>query len=159
MGCGKTRLGRDLAIELGLPFFDLDAEIEKSVSRSISRIFLEDGEEGFRELERDMLLDMIGKDRFVLACGGGAPCYLDNMEIMNAHGRTVYLEVPQAILFERLARQRSHRPMIAHLGDRSLQQFISEKLEERIPCYHRAHIHVDPGRISLPNLARLIRGQ
>ena len=74
MGSGKTNLGRKLAKELNLEFFDQDEAIERSQDRSIDRIFREDGESRFRALERDVLLGFLEKDNFLLACGGGAPC-------------------------------------------------------------------------------------
>ena len=113
MGSGKTNLGRKLAKELDLEFFDQDAEIERSQDRSLARIFREDGESRFRALERDVLLGFMEKDNFLLACGGGAPCYRDNMTLMNEAGKTVFLNVPQPVLFKRLSARRETRPLIA----------------------------------------------
>jgi len=156
MGSGKTNLGRKLAKELNLEFFDQDEEIERLQDRSIARIFREDGESRFRSLERDVLLDLLEKDNFLLACGGGAPCYRDNMTLMNEAGKTVYLKVSHHVLFKRLSARRETRPLIAHLDDPGLDQYISEKLREREPFYLKAKLWIDPTESTIDTLIRSI---
>jgi shikimate kinase len=92
MGAGKTTLGKALAQEMGLRFFDLDWYIEEQNDTTISEIFAQEGEAGFREKERQALHEVIQKDDIVLAVGGGTPCFYDNIDFMNQQARTIYLK-------------------------------------------------------------------
>lgn len=157
MGSGKTKLGRDLAGRLNLQYIDQDKEIEQAKSYSIEEIFKAKGEHRFREWEREILLHLLERDQYVLATGGGTPCYMDQIDLMNAAGRTVYLNVPQYTLLERLRKERDSRPLIAHLDDEGLEDFIAGKLSEREVYYKKAQIQVNPVKISLETLVRLIQ--
>ena len=84
MGAGKTTIGRVLARELGLDFYDLDWYIEDRFHKKIPDIFAEQGEEGFRDIERKMLHEVAEFENVIVSCGGGTPCFFDNMEYMNA---------------------------------------------------------------------------
>lgn len=90
MGSGKTTLGRAFARAEGLEFIDLDWYIEERLHKSISELFAERGEEGFRNLERKMLHEAGEFEDVVIACGGGTPCFFDNMEYMNRQGTTIF---------------------------------------------------------------------
>ena len=94
MGAGKTTLGRAFAKDTGLSFIDLDWYIEERFHKTISELFAERGEEGFRNLERKMLMEVGMFEDVVISTGGGTPCFSDNMEFMNAHGVTVLLKLP-----------------------------------------------------------------
>ena len=102
MASGKTTLGKRLAGELNYRFLDLDDLIENQTGRKIEKIFEESGEHAFREIERIILSEHLEDQDTVIATGGGAACYLDNMELMNRHGLTVFLDVPVEILTARL---------------------------------------------------------
>ena len=102
MGSGKTTVGRQLAMALGLSFYDLDWYIEMRFHRSVARIFAESGEEGFRQIERNMLHEAAEFEDVVLSCGGGTPCFYDNMEYMNAQGQVVYLKAEPQVLIDHL---------------------------------------------------------
>ena len=102
MGSGKTTLGKAYARENELAFIDLDWYIEERMHQSISDLFAKQGEAGFRELERKMLHEAGEFEDTVIACGGGTPCFFDNMEYMNAAGDTVFLDVHPDVLFRRL---------------------------------------------------------
>jgi shikimate kinase len=143
MGAGKSHLGRALAIRTGLPFYDLDAIIEQRAGRSISDIFAFDGETYFRQQEANCLRELAALDDFVLACGGGAPCYHDNMAWMNAQGATVYLNTPESTLLERLLPERYKRPLLADLDEAQLAQFIRQLTEKRQACYAQARYSFD----------------
>jgi shikimate kinase len=83
MGAGKTTVGKALGKELGMMFYDLDWYIESRMRKTVSQIFAEKGESGFREIERNMLHEVAEFENIILSCGGGTPCFFDNMEYMN----------------------------------------------------------------------------
>lgn len=138
MGSGKTTLGRGVEARAHITFIDLDEYIEEREGKSISDIFSESGEEGFRIVERDCLRELAAKDDILVACGGGTPCFHDNMEVMNSRGTTVWLDASVDMLHKRLAEARSRRPLIARLNDEELRSFIVSSLDKRRPFYSRA---------------------
>lgn len=140
MGCGKSTLGRNLSAATGMRFIDLDHYIEARFHRTIREIFAERGEEGFRELERKMLHEVADFEDIIVACGGGTPCFFDNMEYMNDHGITVMLDTSLDKLHSRLMRGRHKRPLISDKTDEELRLFIVEALRERMPHYNKARI-------------------
>src|ERR1700730_8426215 len=135
MGTGKTYWGKFWAEQYKLEFFDLDTEIEKQAGLSISGIFEQYGELFFRQKEREVLHSFEVRDNFILSCGGGTPCFFDNMEWMNTHAATIYIHTPPEILKERLKREKDHRPLIRSLSDEELEGFIRNKLSEREKFY------------------------
>lgn len=141
MGAGKTTTGKQLAKALDVPFIDLDREIETRERRSISTIFDENGEAGFRGLERAWLQRLsLEHPNMVCATGGGTPCFYDNMRYMNVHGITVYLEMDVASIVHRLQNAVDERPMIAGKSPDELKAFVTYHLEERREFYHEAQI-------------------
>lgn len=138
MGAGKTTLGRALAKELKIEFIDLDNYIEERLCKSISQIFAEKGEEGFRDIERRMLHEAGEFENVVISTGGGTPCFFDNIEYMNRQGATVFLDVPVERLFIRLSIARKKRPLIMGKSDEELRCFIAEQLAKRLPHYSKA---------------------
>ena len=135
MGSGKSYTGRRLSEALDIPFIDLDHWIEDQEGQSIQAIFEKSGEAAFREIEREALHQMIAYEQAIIACGGGTPCFFDNMEWMNRHGITVYLQTPVEELCRRLLPEMTHRPLLKGLDEYSLPQFIEEKLAQREPYY------------------------
>lgn len=138
MGCGKSTLGRTVSRITGIPFIDLDLYIEGRYHRSVRDLYAEMGEDGFRTIERNMLWEVADFEDVIVACGGGTPCFFDNMDLMNAKGLTIFLDAPVEILFSRLKRGRMKRPLIASKSDDELLLFIRSALDARMPHYRRA---------------------
>lgn len=138
MGAGKTTVGKALAKDLGLMFYDLDWYIESRMHKTVAQIFKESGEEGFRRIERNMLHEVAEFEDVVISCGGGTPCFFDNMEYMNSQGQTLYLQASPEILAMHLRMGKSVRPLILGKTDEELMQFIKESLEKRDPFYTQA---------------------
>ena len=138
MGCGKSTLGKALDRRSDLQFIDLDYYIERRFHANIRDIFATRGEVAFRDMERRMLEEVSQFEDTVIGCGGGTPCYFDNMERMNASGTTVWLDASTERLWERLRVGRRRRPLIASLNADELRTFIDEQLAIRRPYYSRA---------------------
>lgn len=143
MGCGKTTVGKPLAKALGFRFVDMDHYLTDKYHKTVSEIFEERGESGFRELERDTLLELSAEDQIVIATGGGAPCFFDNMDTMNRSGSAVYLQVFPEGLVKRLRYGRDRRPLIRGKSDEELLVYIEETLSKREVFYEKARIIVD----------------
>lgn len=143
MGAGKTTLGKALAQELNLQFYDMDWYIEERYHKTIAQIFAERGEYGFREIERNMLHETAEFENIVLSCGGGTPCFFDNMAYMNRQAKTVYLKATPEILTQHLRMSKTERPLLKGKNDEELIQYISTSLETRTPYYSRAHYTFD----------------
>ena len=138
MGAGKTTLGKALAQEMGLRFFDLDWYIEEQNDTTISEIFAQEGEAGFREKERQALHEVIQKDDIVLAVGGGTPCFYDNIDFMNQQARTIYLKATPETLKAHIRMGGSKRPLVDGKTDEELIAYITESLKKREPYYLQA---------------------
>ena len=138
MGSGKTTVGRALAKELGLPFYDLDWYIENRMRKKVSQIFAEQGEEGFRRIEHNMLHEVAEFENVVISCGGGTPCFFDNMEYMNQQADTVYLKASPEVLYAHLQMGKGVRPLLLNKTPDEVQQFIREQLADREHFYSQA---------------------
>lgn len=138
MGCGKSTLGRALSAATGLEFIDLDHYIENRFHASVSELFAARGEQGFRNAEQAMLQEVSQFSDVIIACGGGTPCFFNNMELMNSSGLTVWLNTPIERLYERLQRNRSKRPILAGKSDGELLEFITDALRAREKYYSMA---------------------
>lgn len=138
MGSGKSTLGSALSQRTGLQFIDLDTYIERRFHANVRDIFASRGEDGFRDLERRMLREVGEFEDVIVACGGGTPCFFDNIEWMNSVGTTVFLEASHQRLFDRLKAGRHKRPLISRLSDSELEQYIASMVEKRLPFYTRA---------------------
>ena len=157
MGSGKSKLGKKLASQLSVPFFDLDDEVEKSAAKSITELFQESGEEAFRLLESEVLANIIAKNEaFVISTGGGTPCFNDNMELMNQSGKTIYLNVDSTILYGRLKTAKEKRPLIANLSDTELKDFIEDSLLKRNTFYSQAALIASESNLTAKKILDLI---
>jgi shikimate kinase len=140
MGSGKTYAGKRIAEELNLPFYDLDEYLEEKEGKKISEIFQSKGEDYFRQIERMCLRDFGIIGDAVIACGGGTPCFFDNLEWINKTGISIYLQTPVKLLVERLSKNQSERPLITGKSKSELREFVEEKLKERTEFYLKASI-------------------
>ena len=147
MGCGKSTMGRAVSALTGVPFIDLDNYIEQRFHLTVREIFAQRGEDGFRDVERRMLQEVADFEDVIVACGGGTPCFFDNMEYMNTHGTTVFLNTPIDRLHSRLMRGRHKRPLIADKDDEELMTFIKEALAKRMDHYSKAQISFSSERL------------
>ncbi|MCL4168591.1 UNVERIFIED_CONTAM: hypothetical protein GTU68_057806, partial [Idotea baltica] len=137
---GKSTVGKFVASHFGLPLVDLDKMIVQKEGMEITEIFKTQGEDYFREVERDCLLHQIDSpEGFVMATGGGAPCFFDNMDLMNSSGITVFLEVSIEDLFNKLsAKGTNQRPLLKNLAKEELYNELQTKLKDRIGFYSKA---------------------
>jgi shikimate kinase len=157
MGSGKSYWGRQLSKKLGIPFFDLDEQIVSHEGKPITEIFASEGEEYFRLLEKDILhIISESHESFVMACGGGTPCYFSNIEYMNQSGTTIWINTPMNILFERLIQEKKHRPLISELSDEQLKAFIIKKYADRKIYFEQADIVLDEEPLQLESLVQKI---
>ena len=138
MGSGKTYWAEKLKKKFKVAAYDLDSLVEMMEEKTISEMFSEDGEEYFRKAEAKMLRMFKEKKQFILSCGGGTPCFDDNMSWMNKNGITIWIDEPTDVLVSRLTSQKEHRPLIKDLSDDELEKFLVDKLKERESYYGQA---------------------
>ena len=141
MASGKTTFGSALAEKLGTPFIDLDRFIENHAQKSIPDIFRDNGEEYFRALEKDCLAKAVDSEPdVVIACGGGTPCFHDNIDFLNKNGITVFLETSIPVLIERLQLENEKRPLVAGKSNDEIREKVLSQLCERLPHYMEAKL-------------------
>lgn len=143
MGAGKTTMGKALAQDLQLPFYDLDWYIEERFRHTIPQIFAEKGEDGFRRVEQNVLHEVAEFEDVVISCGGGTPCFFDNMDYMNRQAMTVYLKASPDVLFQHLKMGKTERPLLKGKTDEELKAYIQASLATREPFYSRARYTLD----------------
>ena len=143
MGAGKTTVGKALSKELGIIFYDLDWYIESRMRKTVSQIFAERGEEGFRKIEYNLLHEVAEFEDVIISCGGGTPCFFDNMDYLNQQGQVVYLKADPEVLYKHLMMAKVERPLIKGKSHDELLAFIREQLEKREPFYSKARYTLD----------------
>ena len=152
MGSGKTTHGKVLAKRLQYSFLDMDEEIVKKTGYSINTLFEMYGEKKFREMERDYLQETQTFQNVVIATGGGAPCFFNNMEIMNNAGITIYLKMTVGGLVKRLHNAKNERPLVKDKSETELKQFISEAMALRESYYSKAKIIIKGENLNIDTL-------
>ncbi|MBQ8593889.1 MAG: shikimate kinase [Bacteroidaceae bacterium] len=148
MGSGKTTLGKWLAKKLKLEFIDLDWYIEARYHKTISELFAQRGEEGFRQIEKNMLHEVAEFENVIISAGGGTPCFFDNMQYMNRQAETIYLQATTETLLTHLNMGKSTRPLVAGKTEEELKEFIETSLAKRAAFYEQAHIIFEPGPLT-----------
>lgn len=143
MGSGKTTVGRALAKAVGLPFYDLDWYIENRMRKKVSAIFAERGEAGFREIERNMLHEVAEFEDVIISCGGGTPCFFDNMDYLNQQGQVVWLHCEPEVLQKHLLMGKGDRPLLKGKTPDELIDYIREQLAYREQFYAKARYKLD----------------
>jgi|JI10StandDraft_1071094.scaffolds.fasta_scaffold01539_15 shikimate kinase len=157
-GCGKSTVGKQLARHLNVSFIDLDQEIEKSVGLPVREIFKKYGESFFRKQESETLGTLSETETdFVMATGGGAPVFHDNMKFMNATGKTVFLDVPTREITNRILQSnKEERPLLASLAPDELKDKIEFLRSQRISFYSQAQVTLT-GVVVLSDLTAAIK--
>ena len=158
MGAGKTTVGKALAAELGLRFYDLDWYIETRMRKTIAQIFEERGEDGFRVIERNMLHEVAEFENVIIACGGGTPCFFDNMDYLNQQGETVYMNATADIICQHLNMSRNVRPLLKGKSEEEMKVFVEKQIEQRNTYYKRAkhivEVHLMDNRKKISAMAK-----
>jgi shikimate kinase len=156
MGCGKTSWGKKLATGLGYNFIDLDHVLEAQVGSTIAEYFASHGEEAFRKLESEVLKQTEYPENVIVSTGGGLPCFFDNMDWMNNHGQTLYIQLSPKGLASRLENAKTPRPVLQGKKGEELVAFIEHKLAEREGFYLQATHYVDGIDMSVEKLVEIV---
>lgn len=143
MGAGKTTLGNFMQDNYDFSFIDLDHYIERRFFKTINALFDTYGEEGFRQLEKEMLHEVADIENVIIATGGGTPCFFDNMDYMITKGTTVFLDVPRNELLNRLEQAKSKRPLLKDKNKEEIALFIEQSMQKRRPFYEKATLTID----------------
>lgn len=143
MGAGKSVIGRSVAKSLNLKFYDLDTEIENRYHLSIESIFKRFDEDCFRNLESHTLNEIIKEDNFLLSCGGGTPCFNNNMQTIKEHGCSIYIKLPPKALLSRITNSKKKRPLIGNKTPEELLEYITKNLDDREKFYSHADITIE----------------
>ena len=170
MGSGKSYAGKVLADKLNVPHIDLDEWIENHFGKSVKEIFASDGELGFRQKETFALTELYrtfvtkgnitskcALPELVISTGGGTPCFNENMDWMNEHGLTIWLNPSIETLISRLENEKDHRPLISGLSNEELKKFIEHKMKERSPYYSKALLKLENENIDFVTLLNNIK--
>ncbi len=143
MGSGKSTFGKRLANHMGYDYIDLDQLFEENYKISIADFFSKYGEPMFRKMEHELLENNLNHAQMVISCGGGTPCFFDNMDLMNTNGVTLYLKLAPAALAQRLLNSRRKRPLIQMLPGDDFNQKITTHLPGREIYYTQAKLVVE----------------
>lgn len=157
MGSGKTKLGQAIAKELQLSFVDLDLYIEQRRFKPIAELFAELGEEGFRKIEQSCLHEVAQFEDVLIATGGGAACFGNNIDFMNTAGDTIYIQLSAEELFKRLSRKKQNRPLLSKVSTEDLQTRIREMLGQREAFYRQAKYILPTGGLNKEESLTLFR--
>ena len=165
MGSGKTTVGKAFSKETGIMFYDLDWYIESRMHKTVSQLFAERGEEAFRKIEYNMLHEVAEFEDVIISCGGGTPCFFDNIDYLNQQGDVVYLKATPETLYKHLQMAKVERPLLKGKSEEELIAYITTHLKEREPFYEKARYTLDVNvlddydkiKVSVAKLKELIK--
>ena len=140
MGAGKSHWGKIWAEKSDITFFDLDEIIQANEQMTIDEIFDKKGEDYFRQIESASLKSMSDYDDCIIACGGGTPCFFDNMSWMNENGLTVFIKAKAYTLLQNMTHEMKKRPLFKKINQAEILTFIEQKLKERDEFYTASKI-------------------
>lgn len=137
MGCGKSTIAKEIGNKYNVKVVDTDTEIEKLLGISIKEVFDKYGEDYFRTIETQVLKQITeNNDNCIVSCGGGLPCFNNNMEYINTHGVSVYIKIPTEEIIRRLSpKEIEKRPILI---DKNITTFIQNQLKEREYFYNKS---------------------
>lgn len=156
MGSGKTYWGKIWAAAHHRTFIDLDEVIEKKYDKTIAAIFEADGEDYFRRIEAETLRAFALMQNTIIACGGGTPCFYDNMDWMNEHGITLFITSSTAEILNRVSPELEKRPLFKNMTGAEILLFIEQKLAERSPFYTQAKFIMQANQLTEASLNDII---
>ncbi|MDM8159085.1 shikimate kinase [Labilibaculum sp. K2S] len=156
MGCGKSRWGKIIAAHYGVRFVDLDTLIEERENLTIPKIFEKFGESGFRQREHDALKSISNTENIIVATGGGAPCFNNNMEEMNRLGVTLFIECSPSLLRERITNSDTERPLVKNFSQDELLDYIKRHLKIRMPFYEKSQYKMVSGNLELGDFTTIL---
>jgi shikimate kinase len=157
MGAGKTYWAKKISQSLKIPFFDLDEKIVEHAGKSISELFEIRREEGFRLLEKEVLYLLTeSHETFVMSCGGGTPCYFNNIDYLKKNGTVVWINSSPENLYSRLLKEKDTRPLLMNISDEDLKSFIVKKSASRKIFYEQANVIASEDELTIDELIRKI---
>jgi shikimate kinase len=153
---GKTWWGKEAAKVYGLSFTDLDSYIEEREGATIAELFERYGEAGFRDKEHGYLTSAIaGADLpGIIGCGGGTPCFHNNLQVMKESGSVIYLQADVPYLLTHIADSSSDRPLLR--DQQNLRTYLEELLAQRRYVYEQAHYILDAKNVSIITFEEII---
>lgn len=159
-GTGKSVFGKKISIATEKTFIDLDLAIEERFHSSVPLLFANYGEYGFRKCESAILNEILSANKnCVVATGGGAPCFNDAMNFINSHSVSIFLKLPEEIIFNNLKISKKRRPLTDNMTDQQLRSYIHLNLEKRLPYYQQAHhtLYSDNGNFQVSDAIKLLQ--
>ena len=159
-GSGKSTTGKKLAKKLALNFIDLDIFIEEKYNKKVEDIFEENGEDFFRIIERDCLDEILNlKNNFLLALGGGTPCFFNNMTKIKQNGFCIYLQFKSTELANRIVSNKNKRPLFKNLNEIEVLDKVKVLLRAREIFYSEAQLVINGLEYDENKLVELIKNK
>lgn len=158
MASGKSTIGKELAQSLDFQFIDIDSFIEQRHGMSVKMIFEFHGEDYFRKVENEALMEVTQLEgNVIVASGGGTSCFYNSVEYMNEHGLTIYLRVEVEELLSRLIQSKDDRPLLWGKSKEELNEYIIRVLDQRKKYYEQAKYTVDMQKVGIEELAQMVK--
>ena len=139
-GTGKTHFGRLMAKSLHLQFFDMDEQIEKREAALVRQIMLDKGEVYFRDLEHQVLKKLSSHNNCVISCGGGAPMFYNNIDLMKSSGIVVWINTDLHLIAKRIAQNITRRPLFMGLNEEEILNKLHQIFTLRKKNYAKADL-------------------